>query len=83
VESFRWSVIQAHLPLQLPTRREVPPWTGRLCRSYFRWLPIEETLDLQWLNDFGLVLRLFDFSGWRPYLASPLTSMGHGPGAQI
>ena len=74
VETFRWAAIQAHLPLQLPTPGEVPPWRGRLCRSYYRPLPPEETLDLQGLNDFDLVLRLFDFSPWRPYLAQRFRS---------
>ena len=32
VETFRWSSVQAHLPLQLPTPGDVPPWPGRLCR---------------------------------------------------
>jgi hypothetical protein len=74
VETFCWSAIQAHLPLQLPTPGEVPPWTGRLCRSYYRGLPPEATLDLQGLNDFDLVLRLFDFAPWRPYLAQRFRS---------
>jgi len=74
VETFRWSSVRPYLPLQLPTPGEVPPWPGRLCRSYYRPLPPEETLDLQGLNDFDLVLRLFDFSSWRPYLAQRFRS---------
>jgi hypothetical protein len=74
VETFCWPSVRPWLPLQLPTPGKVPPWPGRLCRSYYRWLPPEETLDLQGLNDFDLVLRLFDFSGWRPYLAQRFRS---------
>jgi hypothetical protein len=40
-------------------------------------LPPEETLtaaDLQGLDDFDLVLRLFDFSAWRPILAQRFRS---------
>jgi len=74
VETFRWSSVRSWLPLQLPTPGEMPPWPGRLCRSYYRWLPPQETLDLHGLNDFDLVLRLFDFSPWRPFLAQRFRS---------
>jgi hypothetical protein len=37
-------------------------------------LPPEENLDLSGLNDFDLLLRLFDFSAWRPYLAQRFRS---------
>ena len=74
VETLRWSAIRPLLPLQLPTPGKVAPWNGRLCRSHYRWLPPEETLDLQGLDDFDLVLRLFDFSAWRPYLAQRFRS---------
>jgi len=76
VETLRWSAIRPRLPLQLPTPGNVPPWPGRLCRSHYRWLPDDDlTADhLQGLNDFDLVLRLFDFSAWRPYLAQRFRS---------
>ena len=73
VETMCWSNIRPLLPLQLPTPGEVPPWSGRWCRSHYRWLP-DEDLHLQGLNDFDLVLRLFDFSAWRPYLAQRFRS---------
>jgi hypothetical protein len=77
VELFRWEAIRPRLPLQLPTPGNPPPWTGRLCRSYYRWLPpddIQSGADLQGLDEFDLTLRLFDFSPWRPYFAQRLRS---------
>jgi hypothetical protein len=70
--TFAWSAIRPLLPLRLVVPADVPPWQGRRCRSSYRWLPPEETLtaqDLEGLDDFDLVLRLFDFSAWRPILA--------------
>lgn len=72
VEHLRWSAIRKQLPLRLPTPGQVAPWPGRLCRSHYRWIPPDDLrtpADLQGLDDFDLVLRLFDFSPWRPYLA--------------
>lgn len=72
VELFRWEAIRPLLPLRLPTPGNPPPWIGRLCRSYYCWLPPDElhsSTDLIGLDEFDLFLRLFDFSPWRPYFA--------------
>ncbi|MCJ7702580.1 MAG: hypothetical protein MUO62_13435 [Anaerolineales bacterium] len=72
IETLHWSAIRPWLPLQLPTPGDVHPWSGRLCRSFYRWLPPDDLHSaevLEGLDDFDLVLRLFDFSSWRPYLA--------------
>ena len=77
VELFRWEAMRALLPLQLPTPGNPPPWPGRECRSFYRWLPPEDSLtraDLLGLDEFDLSLRLFDFSPWRPYLAQRFKS---------
>ena len=72
VETFRWENICPHLPLQLPTPGKVPAWKGRVCRSHYRWLEPEQVLSsaaILRLDEFDLLLRLFDFRAWRPYLA--------------
>lgn len=72
VALFRWEAIRPLLPLQLPTPGNPPPWHGRICRSYYRWLPSDDlasSADLSRLDEFDLLLRLFDFSPWRPYFA--------------
>ena len=72
VETFRWESMRSLLPLQLPTPGEAPAWGGRVCRSYYRWLGIEDlpsSTEVLHLDEFDLLLRLFDFSAWRPYLA--------------
>ena len=77
VSTFSWSAIRPLLPLRLVVPSDVPPWRPRHCRSYYNWLPPEETLtakDLEGLDDFDLVLRLFDFSAWRPILAQRFRS---------
>ena len=56
-----------------------PIWQPRFCRSHYVWLPPEESLDeglaaWQGLDDFDLILRLFDFSAWRPILAQRFRS---------
>jgi len=83
VSTFAWSVMRLQLPLRLVVPADVPPWQPRVCRSYYRWLPPEETLsakDLEGLDDFDLLLRLFDFSAWRPILAQRFCShMGPPP----
>lgn len=74
---FRWEAIRPLLPLQLPTPGVPPPWAGRGCRSYYRWLPSEDlssSADLLGLDEFDLTLRLFDFSPWRPYFAQRFNS---------
>ena len=68
---FHWEAIQPLLPLRLSIPAGVPPWQPRRCRSYYCWLAPDDILcsqDLQGLDDFDLVLRLFDFTAWRPIL---------------
>jgi hypothetical protein len=75
--TFAWPAIRPLLPLRLVVPSDVPPWRPRHCRSYYKWLPPEETLtakDLSGLDDFDLVLRLFDFSAWRPIFAQRFRS---------
>lgn len=69
--SFHWEAIKPHLPLRLGIPADVPTWRPRQCRSYYRWLPpddIQSSQDLEGLDDFDLILRLFDFTAWRPIL---------------
>lgn len=83
VSTLTWSAIRSLLPLRLVVPADVPSWQGRHCRSYYRWLPPPEALtakDLEGLDDFDLVLRLFDFSAWRPILAQRfLSQLGPPP----
>jgi hypothetical protein len=83
VAIFEWSAIRPLLPLRLVVPPDVPLWTPRLCRSHYIWLPPEDTLsvdDLVGLDDFDLILRLFDFSPWRAILAQRFCShMGPPP----
>jgi hypothetical protein len=77
VELFRWEAIQPLLPLRLPTPGDPPAWTGRRCRSYYRWQPSPDLVSsaaLLALDEFDLTLRLFDFSPWRPYFAQRFQS---------
>lgn len=77
VELFRWEAIRSRLPLQLPTPGNPPPWSGRACRSCYRWLaPDELQTSADWLalDEFDQLLRLFDFSPWRPYFAQRFKS---------
>ncbi len=70
VETFRWESIRPLLPLQLPTPGEAPVWCGRVCRSYYQWWGIDDlptSAEVLRLDEFDLLLRLFDFSPWRPY----------------
>jgi len=77
VELFRWEAIRPLLPLKLPTPGEPSPWTGRLCRSHYQWLEGNDVSVLD-LDEFDLMLRLFDFSPWRPYFAERFRSQ-YGP----
>jgi len=82
VDTLQWSTVSPMLPLRLVVPQGVAPWQPRLCRSYYRWLPPEEMLtaeDLRGLDDFDLVLRLFDFSAWRPILAQRFRSQWGPP----
>jgi hypothetical protein len=78
VEMFHWEKLGRHLPLELPTPGEPCAWAGRLCRSYYRWIASDEAERLDGLDDFDLLLRLFDFSPWRPYFAARFRSQ-YGP----
>ena len=77
VEMFRWESIQPLLPLQLPTPGKVRGWPGRLCRSHYQWLPADD-MDILRLDEFELMLRLFDFGPWRSYFAARFHSQ-YGP----
>lgn len=73
--------IRPLLPLRLDLPPDVPPWHARLCRSCSVWLPpddVHSANDLAGLDDFDLVVRLFDFSPWRPILGQRLFSQ-YGP----
>lgn len=90
IETFRWAAVRPRLPLRLvvaPTqpaaghdRPATPPlWRPRTCRSHYVWLPPEDALAVspaawQGLDDFDLILRLFDFSAWRPILGQRFAS---------
>ena len=77
VDVFQWDALRAHLPLRVAPLPDVPPWLGRRCRSSYQWLPPQATLTQQdWdsLDDFDVILRLFDFSAWRPLFAQRLRS---------
>jgi hypothetical protein len=76
-ELFQWEAIRPLLPLRLIVPPDVPPWQPRRCRSFYRWLPpqdIQSADDFQVLDDFDLILRLYDFSAWRPILAQRFSS---------
>jgi len=77
VELFRWEAICPLLPLKLPTPGEPSPWAGRLCRSHYQWVAGDDVSILD-LDEFDLLLRLFDFSPWRPYFAERFRSQ-YGP----
>ena len=94
VATFRWDTVRPLLPLRLvvaPTQptagpdqpAPLPVWQPRYCRSHYVWLPPEETLGpspaaWQGLDDFDLILRLFDCSAWRPILGQRFASQ-YGP----
>lgn len=78
VGMFHWETLRQHLPLKLPTPGHPPDWKGRWCRSYYQWLAPTPGETLLGLDDFDLMLRLFDFSAWRPYFAQRLHSQ-YGP----
>ncbi len=88
VETFTWAAVRPLLPLRLvvaptqPAANADPPagapvWLPRHCRSYYQWLPPEDLRspqDLLALDDFDLILRLYDFSAWRPILGQRFAS---------
>ena len=94
VETFAWQAVRPLLPLRLvvaPTLPApdadqpavMPVWRPRWCRSYYQWLPpddIRSVQDLLGLDDFDLILRLYDFTAWRPLLGQRFRSqMGPPP----
>jgi hypothetical protein len=81
MELFRWEAIRALLPLRLPTPGDPQAWVGRRCRSCYQWLPspdLASSTELLALDEFDLLLRLFDFAPWRPYFARRFKSQ-YGP----
>lgn len=85
VETFQWSAIRPLLPLPLVAPPGTPSALGctRHWRSHYAWLPPEDLSNpAAWagLDDFDLVLRLFDFSPWRPLLSQRFVSQ-LGPAA--
>ena len=74
VVMFDWGAIRNLLPWRLPASGETPAWMKRLCRSYYQWLPVDESETLDGLDEFDLMVRLFDFSPWRPYFAQRFRS---------
>ncbi len=78
-QTFAWEALRPLLPLRLAPHvsSTVPLWLARQCRSHYVWLPPEELSSLpvwQGLDNFDVVLRLFDFSPWRPVLGQRLAS---------
>ena len=76
-KSFTWSAIRPLLPLPFIVPVDVPTPRPRRYRSAYTWLPPEQLLtaeELDGLDDFDLILRLFDFSAWRPILAQRFRS---------
>ncbi len=78
VEIFRWESLRPLLPLQIPTLGEAPSWSGRTCRSHYQWLKTDNDSGISGLDEFDLMLRLFDFGAWRPYFAQRFHSQ-YGP----
>jgi len=71
VDTFHWNTLRPLLPLRLSVPADVPTWHARTCRSHYVWLPpddVHSAADFEGLDDVDLVLRLFDFSPWRPIL---------------
>jgi len=77
VQAFHWETIRSRLPLRPRPMEPASAWTGRACRSCYRWLPPEDihtVTDLAGLDDFDLALRLFDFTPWRAYFGQRFRS---------
>lgn len=77
VTTFQWAAVRPLLPFRLVVPAGIPPWQPRRCRSFYTWLPPDDVHcadDLKGLDDLDLILRLFDFSAWRPILAQRFSS---------
>jgi hypothetical protein len=77
VSVCHWETVRPQLPFRLPIPAQVPAWQPRRCRSQYVWLPpddIHAAADLAALDDFDLVLRLFDFTAWRSILGQRFCS---------
>ena len=77
VQSFTWETVRSLLPFRLDLPTTAPLWRARTCRSHYVWLPPEDLASpemWQGLDNFDLVLRLFDFSPWRPILGRRFSS---------
>jgi len=77
ISTFQWETVRPLLPLRLETVPDIRPWRSRICRSYYVWLPpddIRSADDLEGMDDFDLLIRLFDFSPWRPVLGQRFSS---------
>ena len=76
-QTFAWEAVRPRLPLRLDLPPTAPRWQARWCRSHYVWLPPEDLASpptWQGLDNFDLVLRLFDFSAWRPILGQRFAS---------
>jgi len=77
VQTFTWETVRPLLPLRLELPPAAPIWRARTCRSHYVWLPPDDLPSpeaWQGLDNFDLVLRLFDFSPWRPILGQRFSS---------
>jgi hypothetical protein len=77
VQTFAWETLRPLLPLRLELPPTAPIWRARSCRSQYVWLPPDDLQSpeaWQGLDNFDLVLRLFDFSPWRPILGQRFSS---------
>jgi hypothetical protein len=77
VSTCQWDSVRPQLPFRLPVPAEVSAWQPRRCRSYYVWRPPDDmhcAADLVGLDDFDLVLRLFDFTAWRAILGQRFRS---------
>jgi hypothetical protein len=77
VQTFTWEALRPLLPLRLELPSTVPIWRARTCRSHYVWLPpndLQSPEAWQGLDNFDMVLRLFDFNPWRPILGRRFSS---------
>jgi hypothetical protein len=77
IQAFHWETVRPRLPLRPRPMEPTSAWTGRVCRSFYRWMApddIRTVQDLVGLDDFDLALRLFDFTPWRGFFAQRFKS---------